>query len=239
MSVYTLDHRVSNAEVSPYRLLRPSALMELLQEVSVRHSEELSVGRERTLDRGILWVMVMQDTEIIRMPAYEDSIAISTWPGKTRHSLFPRFYQVCGQSGEQLVRASALWTLVDTETRKIVSADEYGIVVPEETDMPSWAPPDPVVCADTAETYEVSVPYSYLDMNGHMSNVRYFDVAEDHISEAAQGMVPARLGAEYISELTYGDKFELEVGTDGQARTFMGRSSEKIYFKLRMEYRQQ
>ncbi len=236
MSVYTLEHTVKSAEVSPYRLLRPAALQELLQEASVAHCEELGVGRARTMDRGILWVLLMQDTHIIRMPAYEEHITVKTWPGMTRHMLFPRFYEVCGADGAPIVRASALWSLIRTDTRRLASAAQFGIEVKEEPDMPAFALPESVCCPETKEVIPFTVPYSFLDINGHMSNVRYFDLAEDHFAQAARGMTPVRIGAEYISELMQGDEISLEAGREGPVCTLQGRSHEKVYFKLRMEY---
>lgn len=181
MSVYREELLLRSKDVDLHRRLRTSRLFELLQEASIRHTEQLGMGREKTLDKGILWVVGLQRAEITRMPVYDEQIVLKSWPGETMHFFFPRYYQVETAAGEVLVRASAMWMLVDSETRKLVNPESYGVVIDgvrtgEEIRMPS-AP----VRLETTETRPFRVPYSYVDLNGHMNNTRYFDLAEDCI----------------------------------------------------------
>ena len=52
--------KLRSRDVDMHRRLRTSELFKLLQEASIRHTEALGMGREKTLDRGILWVLLMQ-----------------------------------------------------------------------------------------------------------------------------------------------------------------------------------
>ena len=119
MSVYTEKLKLCSRDVDMFRRLRSSELFKLLQEASIRHTEELGMGRDKTLDRGILWVLLMQRAEIRRMPAYDEEIILKSWPGKTMHLLFPRYYSMETAAGEPLLKASALWSLVDAKTRNV------------------------------------------------------------------------------------------------------------------------
>ena len=51
-----------------YRRLRISTMFEWFQEGSITHTEELGCGREKTLDKGLLWVVTLQRAEIARLP---------------------------------------------------------------------------------------------------------------------------------------------------------------------------
>ena len=81
MNVYTTQLRLRNKDVNLHRVLRTSTLFELMQEASIRHTEELGMGRERTLDRGLLWMVTHQQAEITRMPEYDELITLESWPG--------------------------------------------------------------------------------------------------------------------------------------------------------------
>ncbi|MCD8098379.1 MAG: thioesterase [Lachnospiraceae bacterium] len=235
MSVYSIRRRVSSAEADQYRRLRTSALFGLLQLVSVEHCEALGVGRARTLDRGFLWVVTMQDVWIRRMPRYEEEMDIETWTGRTQHSLFPRYYRVSDVDGDMLAQGSAIWTLVDSGSRRMLSADTCGIFVPAETEREALPLPYPILCGQTERVRSFTVPYSYVDMNGHMSNVRYFDVAEDLLGAASRGLEPQRVSAEYVSELTEGDTLELYVGHREGACIVLGKSNRE-HFRMRLAY---
>ena len=142
MSVYSTTLRLRNKDVNLHRLLRTATLFELMQEASIRHTEELGMGREMTLDRGLLWMVTLQRAEISRMPAYDETITLESWPGETMHLLFPRYYRVLDGAGNTLVSASALWALVDQETRRMVFPDRYGVhvegcVTGNEIELPS------------------------------------------------------------------------------------------------------
>jgi len=65
---YSVRYTLKNKDVNLHRKLRTSALFELLQEASIAHTEELGMGREMTLDRGFLWVVLQQRADIARMP---------------------------------------------------------------------------------------------------------------------------------------------------------------------------
>ena len=94
MSVYREELLLRSKDVDLHRRLRTSRLFELLQEASIRHTEQLGMGREKTLDKGILWVVGLQRAEITRMPVYDEQIVLKSWPGETMHFFFPRYYQV-------------------------------------------------------------------------------------------------------------------------------------------------
>ena len=100
MTVYTTQMRLRNRHVNCYRRMRTSTLFELLQEISICHTEELGMGREMTLDRGLLWVVTLQRAEIHRMPEYDEAVTLETWPGDTLHLLFPRYCRLLGEGGE-------------------------------------------------------------------------------------------------------------------------------------------
>ena len=53
MSVYKKEIHLRSRDVDLYRRLRTSTLFEFLEDVSIRHTEELGVTREKTLDRGL------------------------------------------------------------------------------------------------------------------------------------------------------------------------------------------
>ena len=123
MSFYERQFLLRSKDVDMYRRLRLSRLFELLQEAAITHTEELGMGREKTLDKGLLWVVTMQQAEILRMPEYDETITLRSWPGETMHVFFPRYYQLRDGAGHPLVKANALWMLVDEKARRMIFPD--------------------------------------------------------------------------------------------------------------------
>lgn len=235
MSVYRTQLTLRNKDVNLYRRLRTSALFELLQEVSIRHTEELGAGRALTLDRGFLWMVTMQRAEIGRMPEYDERVTVETWPGETMHLLFPRYYRLLDEAGHVLVSASAIWGLVDRESRRMIFPDRYGIAITGEVTGHEIALPTPIKKAEGELAAFFTVPYSYLDLNGHMNNTRYFDLAEDHIPAPAEGRRLTGISAEYVSEARLGDRIALTVEQTEQDFILSGDTDKRV-FRMRLRY---
>ena len=227
--------RLKSKDVDMFRRIRVSRLFELFQEASIRHTEQLGMGREKTLDKGLLWVLLMQRAEIERLPEYDEEIRLKSWPGDTMHLLFPRYYRVETMNGEPLIRSSAFWSLVDAKSRKVIFPEKYGILIPGEPGEEKIPLPGSIPKPE-AETEQVfTVPYSFVDLNGHMNNTRYFDLAEDNIGEAAEGRTLKRIETEYINEARFGEKLVLHWQKREDAYLLSGESSRPV-FRMKLTY---
>ena len=235
MSLYERHILLRSKDVDLYRRLRSSVLFELLQEAAITHTEELGMGREKTLDKGLLWVVTMQRAEIRRMPEYDERIVLRSWPGKTMHVFFPRHYSISTEDGELLLRANALWMLVDAQTRRMVFPDRHGIVI-EGSTLPDELPlPVSPARLPLTEESRFTVPYSYVDLNGHMNNTRYFDLFEDLIPAAAEGKRLRAVETEYLSEVCLGKTLALRWGREN-GRYYLEGALEKPCFRMAMQY---
>ena len=235
MSVYREELLLRSKDVDMFRRLRTSELFKLLQEASIRHTEELGMGRDKTLDKGVLWVLLLQTAEIARMPVYDEQIVLKSWPGHTMHLLFPRFYRLETAAGEHLLSASALWGLVDQQTRKMVFPERFGVEIGGTVTGEEIALPSAPKRMDCTESRPFTVPYSYVDINGHMNNTRYFDLAEDCIPAAAAGRALKKIQTEYVSEARFGETFTVSWAGEDGVFFFQG-EGEKPVFRMRMEY---
>ena len=235
MSVYREELLLRSKDVDMFRRLRSSELFRLLQEASIRHTEQLGMGRDKTLDRGILWVLMMQRIEIARMPEYDEDIVLKSWPGRTMHLLFPRHYGISTPAGETLVRASALWCLVDSESRRSVFPEKYGVEIEGVVTGEEIALPSAPRRMDCTQSRPFTVPYSYVDLNGHMNNTRYFDLAEDTLPAAAEGRRLRSVAIEYNNEARCGEELRLSWGSAGDDWYLTG-EAEKCVFRMRLGY---
>ncbi len=235
MSVYTTQLRLRNKDVNLHRKLRTSVLFELMQEASIRHTEELGMGREMTLDRGLLWMVTLQRAEISRMPEYDECITLESWPGETMHLLFPRYYRVLDEKGETLLSASALWALVDQEARRMIFPDRYGITIPGAVTGHEIALPSPPRKAEGGAVTDFTVPFSYVDLNGHMNNTRYFDLAEDLIPAAAEGRRLREISVEYAVEAKLGETLRVTAERADSLYRVSGETEKKI-FRMELKY---
>ncbi len=241
--IYEKPYQLKSSDVNRLQRLRTSILMRWLQEAAIAHTEDLGMGREKTLDRGLLWIVSLQKTEVLRMPVYDEKIVVRSWPGKTMHVFFPRYYELVSEDKkETLVRASALWMLLDEKTRRFVFPENYGIVIEGNVTGREIALPASPKTLPLTEEKHFTVPFSYVDLNGHMNNTRYYDLADDLLPFEKEGRLLRLLGAEYLHEIREEQDVRLRwgFGENGSAAFLIGEDETgTALFRLRLEYAEQ
>ena len=228
--IYERKVLIRSEQVDMTRRLRMSDLFRLLEEASIAHTEELGCTRDKTLDRGLLWIITRQLVEIDEMPAYDDTIIVRSWQGDMQHVFFPRFYEI-ERDGRVLVRGQALWMLIEEATRSMVMPEDYDIFIPGRPDagdmmLPAIAIPKD---AEASESIPLVTRFSQVDINGHMNNTRYFDIIDDALWGGGDTVrIPRSVLANYLSELRLGDEFTLREYKKGDTLYFEG-AAEKPY----------
>ena len=235
--VYTTHRKLLADDVTMYRKLRPSTLMRLLQEISIAHTEALGAGRAKTLDKGALWVVARMKIEVNKLPSYDDEITLSSWAGKTMRVLFPRYYEMRSKDGEVLLRASAVWLLIDEKTRHTVFPENYGVEVPSPDLPPIIELPCGVALGEQKEQKSFTVSYSQVDINGHMNNSKYVDEAEDLLgAQYLKDHEPRSLEIEYKSEIKLGQTVNLRYTLKNDNLGVVGLVDDAPCFELKAKF---
>jgi acyl-ACP thioesterase len=251
---YVKTFVIRSEQVDMTRRLRMSELFRLLEDISIAHTEALGCTRRETLDRGLLWIITRQLVEIDEMPVYDDEITIRGWQGEMMHVFFPRFYEII-KEGKVIIRAQALWSLIDEDTREIIMPEDYGIELPGRPgsdDMFLTAIVIPESAGEPVSCTEIVTRFSQMDINGHMNNTSYFnmiddaiwnnvssripgDAATDTVEAAAVMPVPKTLYINYLSEIKAGVHLTLKEYKDAGATYYEG-TGDKQFFRARYEY---
>ena len=235
MEPYRKTYRILASDTDCFRRLRLSRLFTFLQEAAIAHTEALGMGRAMTLDKGLLWVVTLQQAKITRLPEYDERVTLTSLPGETMHTFFPRYYRLTDENENELVNASALWALMDCNTRKMVFPEQHGVHI--DGVNPPWSSflPRPPKLPEEAQESAFTVPYSYVDLNGHMNNTRYFDLAEDLLPQEMRGKAVREILTEYTGAAKTGETLRLALSVkDGEVR--LSGTGQKRLFRISMQY---
>ena len=126
---------------------RPSAMMELMQEVAGMQCECLGIGRTQLFPRGLAWVISRLEVRMDRWPRIGERITVETFHRAPHHGLYPRYFRVMDADGQVIGVAGSLWVLLDLETRRMTSAPDVLEKMPDNSDMqPPIGMPPPSYC---------------------------------------------------------------------------------------------
>lgn len=190
------DFFVDTRDTDLHGLCRPSALLGYLQEMATAHSEELGISRRVMLERhNSVWMLARLWYRLDEPIRRDQTVTIKTWTRGANGAVSYRDFDLL-VGGRPVGEAVTSWVLADVDSRSIQRMGKMEEVVraavPERVkDRRLSRFPMP---KQLDELMLRPVCYSDTDINGHMNNTRYVDVACDAVHFE-------RMAGEYLAEV--------------------------------------
>lgn len=161
--------------------IRPSSVLDIFQEIAVEHAEILGIGMETMLEKDLMWVMTKLRYKVIQAPSVSTWVTAKTWPLAPTRIGFQREYLISDIDGNVLIKGSTEWVLMNSATRRFARVSD--ILSPDAEYLAERNFPGRFLrVADFDETdtpCEFTPGFSHIDVNGHVSNIRYADYVLD------------------------------------------------------------
>lgn len=219
--IYRVRFDVTANDVDCFGRLKPSSILNMMQEAAGRQCVDLQVSSEALAKKGLFWAITRQHIQIEHLPTSNTVITIETWPGETSRVAYPRSTIGYDQEGNVLFRAISLWVLMDMASRKMVLPGKSGLDFTGKDRGIELAVPASLAPVKLEGSRQRQVVYTELDRNGHMNNTRYLDWAMDLLPSAFHRDHPITdFTVTYLSEAREGERVDLsyELSPEGQLR---------------------
>ena len=215
------------SDVDCHGLCRPSALLQYLQNMATEHATILEFDADRMLaEYNAVWMMARLHLTLDRPVAFPGELTIHTYHrGVIERTavVFRDFDLFVG--GERVGEATASWVLADIQNRKILKpgAIPFLLESPRPPVVKDRIPAKIKAPAEMAQEVVRSVTYSDTDINGHMNNTKYVDVACDAIRyDLCKGQFISELQVNYLQECFPGDEIIVLRGAADNAHYVRG-----------------
>lgn len=176
---YEKKFHIPASAVDCFDRLKPSQILDYMQEVAGDHSTMLGLSRQALTDRGLFWAVIRHRVQISRLPKAGENITVKTWPMPTTRTAYPRSTIIYDEQGQECLRSISLWVLMDRNTRAMVLPGKSGVEVEGLLLGSELAAPGSIVPKALVNTLQRKVLFTDLDWNGHMNNCRYLDWTMD------------------------------------------------------------
>ena len=230
MEVYKREFTVGSGGLSTRELFR------LLQDIAGEHCVPYGLAGPDLEKRGLMWVVIRYRLEAARWPQPGERLTASTWPGRARHGMMPRFYALKDGDGETRLAASAYWAVVDRGTRAMVNGEAFGVTLEPVETGEELRLPGAIRRFETDRSAVFTVPPEYVDENGHMNNTFYYDVAERCVGRDARRDGLRAAATEHVSEALCGEELRLRWGERDGLWYVCGEHGERTVFRMNLEY---
>ena len=174
-------HPVGYTGIKPDYTLQLRALVGLLQDAAVAHSEQAGFGSRRQLDAGKVWILNKMAVDIERLPRYRETVRVETWHRGSRGFRAYRDFLVFS-GPERIAAATSLWLYFDLKANRLQRIPEQvGQAYTEEpesagcTDLDAWKP---AAMNGAGAKVDFTTRSSDFDPLGHVNHTVYFDMLE-------------------------------------------------------------
>ena len=180
--IYTQSFHLNDTHVDCFGRLKPSALLQCVQEVASIHGSALGFDYDTLMAKNLFWAILRTRVQISRLPNSGETITLKTWPMPTTRVAYPRSVTAFDEQGRELFRAITLWVMMDVTSRTMVLPAKSGFLLEGHSDGSELAVPGSLMPKAMENCFSRRVCFSDLDINGHMNNTRYFDWIYDLLS---------------------------------------------------------
>lgn len=222
-------------------LLRPSAFMDLAQEIAYWAAQELGFGYDTLHIHHTAWVLTRMHVRFSKAVAWRDSVSLYTWHKDAGGLFYLRDFDLRGENGESCVTATSSWVVINEETRRLVRPEEMAHLLQVDYDVDdAIVEPAPKIVLPKGMVPELAgehtVAFSDIDLIGHTNNARYAVWAMDCLPFEEAEKPLRELYINFNKETKAGETVELLRLKDGDAWYVEGRVDGKSCFVVKMEF---
>lgn len=195
--------------------IKIASLMQCLQEAAALHAEQLGLGFERLGEMNGYWVLSNLRVEIARLPKWGEEVTIGTWPSGFNRVIASREFAGKDQNDRELFRAGSEWMVLDKQRNRPKNLFHLDLGLPRtgikalSGRLGRLQPSD-----DCRDADRVRVPFSSIDLNGHVNNTEYVRWGFDALRRTFKTERDVRcMQVTYLSEIFEGDELDLLVSS--------------------------
>lgn len=167
-------------------LIKNESILEILENVGGEHSNLAGYGILDIERTKLSWILLDWKVKVLKRPLYADELEVKTWGRCFQKACTYRDFEIYNSKGELCVIATSKWAMINIETRRIVRmGDEIkGAYLPEEQyAFEEEVLSKPEVPIEFSNEFKYTVSRKDIDINGHMHNTYYLNLAYEVLPE--------------------------------------------------------
>ena len=239
---FSKDYTITCYEADANKLMRPTAMLDLMQEAAGINATTLGFGYDEMMSSNTAWVLSRINVKFINTPKWREEVNLKTWHKGMSKLFYLRDFILSDKEGNPMILATTSWLIIDMNTRRLVRNSDLAL---NDTNMDAIATPaDKVVVPVDAEPELVRkhpVTWSEIDTNGHVNNVKYAVWAIDAVKHEDIKEKPLKeLLINYDAEVMPGDVVKIsrirQKTEEGIVYYITGKVADKQNFAVKLVF---
>ena len=208
--MYTEKTKIGIKDIDKNLEILNKSILEILENVAVYHADAKNRGPHTTYEEGFAWVLSDWKVKVLKRPIYGEELIVKTWRRDSKRFFTYRDYEMTNSKGEVQVIATSKWAMFSFKEGKVIRIDD---------EMEKWNEPQEeksvfknrkIEKIQLPEEYEISQEYTVMrkdiDINGHMHNINYLDLAYEIMpQDVFENCNFDNIHIDYKKEIKFGD----------------------------------
>ncbi len=223
MGVFEETVKIRYSEMDCDLVLKPSAVMQFLQDLASDNAEALNFGYSYIIKNNLAWFLLKYRIEFDDYPQGIYDLTISTEPRGYNKIFAFRDFKI-SHTGKQVGRASSTWALVDLNSKSMANASEilannkYMTPFEKRDDDLSYGKIKVPENFDIEKIFEIR--FDDLDVNRHVNNANYIVWAVETLDfDFRRNYKPKVIDMVFKKEITYGSRVLSKTHKEGNITT--------------------
>lgn len=186
MAIFENKTRVDIGKVNSKAFITNKGVLSLLENTACMHSDIAGFGITDIPINHLSWVQLNWKVQILRRLRYGENVTIKTWARTSSKVSTLRDFEVYDEMGNLTCIATTRWTLVNADTQTItkITDDIIARYNPEDkTVFPDFSFKKLEEPATFSNEYVYTTQRRDIDVNKHMHNLNYLDLAYETLPE--------------------------------------------------------
>ena len=228
---------VLNADADFRSLLKPSALLRYVEQVSADHARAFGMDDAFFREQGVAFLVGKQAMQFTRVPRRTETLTLTTRAEESRRGSIKRITTVTDASGAQVAMVDCRWIVVSLAEGRILRQPGWTVEDFWNENVEGELPLQLHKCRDgLIRAGEWTAHYSQCDLNGHINNAFYLDIACDALPLDVLKQGPVKFASvNYHREVPLGGKLEVLYAPSAEGWYLIGRHDGQTSFECYLE----
>ena len=212
--IYKEKFKLGLKDIGKDNKIKNRAILECLENIGSYHSDIAGYGANDTKRTKASWILLEWKLQVLDRPTYGDELEIHTWARGINKFFTYRDYEIYNKDNKLCAIATSKWALINIETGKLTRLTEEIINKYNPEDKYVFSEPDIEKIElpnESDSVLEYTVIRKDIDINKHMHNLYYLDLAYEALPEEIYEKRPFdNVRITYKKEIKLGDVVKCE-----------------------------
>lgn len=180
MAFFENDFYIRLRDVNKSNKITNEAILGFFEDIGGLHSDSIGYGIKNIKETNLSWILLHWKMKVIERANYGDTVHVKTWSRYSSKIYTYRDFEMYNSDGKLLAIATSKWALINATTGRLEKLEDELIskYKPEEKSVFNELEVQKLKQPSEYDSlYEYTVSRRDIDVNNHMHNLYYLDIA--------------------------------------------------------------